>query len=183
MSAPHSFRFQQKARSRMKGGPAMSTAQGQPHATERGSSLIEVLASMVIFLMIMVGVLQLFTLSLVNDRAAEAKTEMMRKAQMVVEIIRTVRATGQSGTSGILPLAAGTRDLPVRTGDTGFAFWGPQAYAIIENEARYRLSYTIADGGAFWQVTVFAEPNRGAGNQYLDYVNRAGVRYAANVPK
>jgi hypothetical protein len=161
----------------------MSPVHDRPHAAERGSTLVEVLASMVIFLMIMVGVLQLFTLSLVNDRAADAKTEMMRKAQMVVEIIRTVRATGQSGTSGIMPLATGTRNLPVRVGDTGFDFWGPQGYAIIENEARYRLAYTVTDGGAFWEVTVFAEPNRGAGNQYLDYVNRAGVRYAANIPK
>lgn len=162
---------------------AYSSAASVHGHRESGSTLVEVLASMVIFLIIMVGVLQLFTLSLANDRAADAKTELMRKAQMVVEVIRTVRATGQGGTSAILPLSAGTRSLPVNSGDSGFDFWGPQGYAIIEAQAPYRLSYTIADGGAFWEVTVFAEPNRGAGNQYLDYVNRVGVRYAANVPK
>ncbi len=150
---------------------------------ERGSSLIEVLVSMMILLFVLLGVMQLFSLSLIVDRTANAQNEMMVKAQMVIEIIRMISATGNSGTSNILPLSISSRDLPVSSSDSGWTFWGPQGMGVVEDEARYRLSYQITDAGTSWIVTVFAQPNQdSSGATYLTSSNK-GVRYAAQVPK
>jgi hypothetical protein len=109
---------------------------------------------------------------------------MVRRGQDVVEIIRMVRSSGVSGNSGILPLSTGTRQLPVADTDSGFDFWGPGGYGVIEDEARYRVSYAISDGGIDWVVSVFVEPNTGStGNKYLGSVGGKAVRYAARVRK
>jgi type II secretory pathway pseudopilin PulG len=152
---------------------------------ERGSSLVEVLVSMVILLFVMLGTLQLFTMALVVDRVSDAQAEMTRKAHAVVEIIRIVNSTQQSGTSGVLPLNEGTRSLPTTTFEDGYDFWGPSGYGIMEQDARYEISYEVEDGGPDWIVTVFARPVTEAGK--TGYVgidpSKKGVRYAAYVPK
>ncbi len=151
---------------------------------EKGESLVEVLAALAILLFILVGVLQLFTMALLSFHGTSAHAEMVRRGEAVVEVIRLVRSSGVSGTSGILPLAAGTRQLPVAASDAGFNFWGPAGFAIIENEAMYRVSYNISDGGAQWVVSVFVEPNTAStGNKYLGSVGGKVVRYAARVRK
>jgi type II secretory pathway pseudopilin PulG len=152
---------------------------------QRGSSLVEVLVSMVILLFVMLGTLQMFTMALVVDRVADAQAEMTRKARTVVEIIRIVNSTQQSGTSGVLPLSEGARSLPIEVYEDGFDFWGPSGYGVIEENARYEISYEVADGGADWIVTVFARPVTDPDK--VGYVGveaeKRGVRYAAYVPK
>ncbi len=153
-------------------------------SNQKGESLVEVLAALGILLAILVGVLQLFTMALLSFHATSAQGEMMRKAESVVEVIRLVRASGVSGTSGILPLSAGDRQLPVSSSDTGFDFWGPAGFGVVEHEARYRVTYAVNDGGAQWVLSVFVEPNStSTGNQYLGSVGGKAVRYAARVPK
>lgn len=152
-------------------------------ANERGTSLVEVLVSLLIFMFIMLGVLQLFSLSLLNDRASEARTDMTHRAQSVMEVIRTVNATGMSGTSGILPMTVGTRNLPESFADPGYDFWGPEGQGIVESGPRCRMSYVLTDAGTMWVVTVIAVPNTGTGRRYLDYTNRPGVRYAGIIRK
>jgi len=151
---------------------------------QRGESLVEILVALGILLMILVGVLQLFTMALLSFHATSAQAEMVRRGQDVVEVIRMVRSSGTSGTSGILPLAAGTRQLPVASNDTGYDFWGPAGFGVIEDGARYRVSYAISDGGGDWVISVFVEPNTGnTGAKYLGSVGGKAVRYAARVRK
>jgi type II secretory pathway pseudopilin PulG len=152
---------------------------------QRGSSLVEVLVSMVILLFVMLGTLQLFTMALVVDRVADAQAEMTRKAHAVVEVIRIVNSTQQSGTSGVLPLNEGTRSLPNEAFEDGYDFWGPSGYGIIEENARYEIAYEVADNGPDWIVTVFAKPVTDPGKTGYVGVNpsKKGVRYAAYVPK
>ncbi|MCD4750362.1 MAG: prepilin-type N-terminal cleavage/methylation domain-containing protein [Thermoanaerobaculales bacterium] len=151
---------------------------------EKGESLVEVLAALAILLIVLVGVLQLFTMALFSFHGTSAHAEMVRRGEAVVEIIRLVRSSGASGTSGILPLAVGTRQLPVAFSDIGFDFWGPAGFGIVEHEARYRVSYAVTDGGADWVVSVFVEPNTGStGNKYLGSVGGKAVRYAARIRK
>lgn len=153
-------------------------------SNEKGESLVEVLVALAILLVILVGVLQLFTMALFSFHGTAAQGDMVRRAESVVEVIRMVRSSGVSGSSGILPLAASTRQLPVASSDTGFDFWGPAGFGILEDEARYRVSYAVTDGGPEWVVSVFVEPNRGTtGNKYLGSVGGKAVRYAARVPK
>jgi type II secretory pathway pseudopilin PulG len=151
---------------------------------QRGSSLVEVLVSMVILLFVMLGTLQLFTMALAVDRVADAQSEMTRKAHSVIEIIRLVNSTKQGGTSGILPLAAGTRALPDDTFDAGFDFWGPSGFGVVEANAPYEISYEVADGGSDWIVTVFATPSTDASKVgYIGVSAHKGVRYAAHIPR
>lgn len=153
-------------------------------SNQKGESLVEVLVALAILLVILVGVLQLFTLALLSFHGTSAHAEMTRRAEAVVEVIRLVRSSGVSGTSGILPLSTSTRQLPVASGDTGFDFWGPTGYGVVEDEARYRVTYAVTDGGREWVVSVFVEPNSGTtGNKYLGSVGGKAVRYAARVPK
>lgn len=151
---------------------------------ERGESLIEVLIAMAILLVILVGVLQLFTMALLGFHATTAQREMTSKAETVVEVIRLISSTQATGDHGILPLAVGDRALPVNNLDTGFNFWGPTGFAVVESDPRYRINYTITDGGPEWVVSVFVEPNStGTGGTYLGSVGGKAVRYAARVPK
>jgi len=150
---------------------------------ERGESLVEVLVALAILLFIMVSVLQLFTMALLTFHATNAQAEMKVKAESVVEVIRLVRSTGAGGDSGILPLAAGIRQLPTQSADAGYSFWGPSGFAVMEANAAYRITYEVEDLITEWQVTVFVEPNRGDGRVYLATKDRKGVRYAARLPR
>jgi len=152
--------------------------------SERGESLVEVLAALAILLMVLVSILQLFSLSILSFHATTAHRDMMRRAQEIVEVVRMVASTNQSGTSGILPLAARTFQLPTSANDTGFDFWGPAGMNIVEEGAPFRVSINVADGNTEWLVTVFVEPSsNGAGRKYLGPVSKKGVRYAARIPK
>ena len=154
------------------------------HCKEKGESLVEVLAALAILLFILVGVLQLFTMALLSFHGTSAHSEMVQRGEAVVEIIRMVRSSGVSGNSGILPLAVGNRQLPVASTDTGFDFWGPAGFGVVEDQSRYRVTYAVADGGTQWVVSVFVEPNTGnTGNKYLGSVGGKAVRYAARVRK
>lgn len=151
---------------------------------EKGESLVEVLAALGILLAILVGVLQLFTMALLSFHGTSAHGEMMQRAEAVVEVVRLVRSSGVSGNSGVLPLTTGTRQLPVASSDTGYDFWGPAGFAIVEHEAKYRVSYEVTDGGGDWIVSVFVEPNSATtGAKYLGSAGGKAVRYAARIPK
>lgn len=149
---------------------------------ERGQSLVEVLVALALMLMIVVGVLQLFSMALLTAHASAAQAEMTRKAEAVVEVIRLVRATGATGTSGILPLSAGSQALPRDPADTGWDFWGPTGMAVVEPDARYRLTYDVAPEGNTWLITVLVSPGE-SGTTYVGPVAQKGVRYVARLPQ
>ncbi len=150
---------------------------------ERGQSLVEVLAALAIMLLVMVGVLQLFTMGLLSYRVSTAQSEMTNKAQAVVEVIRMVNSLGLTANNGgILPLATSTRNLPVTSSDANWAFWGPAGFGIIQPDSKFRISYQITDDGVDWVVAVLVEPGT-TGSTYLGPVGQKGIRYAARVPK
>ncbi len=122
-----------------------------------------------ILTIIMVGVLQTFSLALLQNYGSAGRTQLMYKCQQVAEIIRISQylgnhaAPGFATTAGIpYPLTnASYTPLPYASGDTGMAFWGPNQANIVEkpNDA-YRLYYTIesASGSAPFSVRVSAYP-------------------------
>ena len=151
---------------------------------ERGESLVEVLAALAILLLVLVSILQLFSLSLLSFHSTSAHRDMMRRAQEVVEIFRLVNSTNAGGTSGILPLSARTMQLPRSSSDSGYSFWGPSNYDVVEDGSPYQITVNIADGTGDWLITVFVEPKTASGGrEYLGAVSKKGVRYAARIPK
>src|ERR1019366_4362890 len=100
--------------------------------SRRGSSFIEVLIAMTIMALVLVGILQMFSVSLVVNRGSAARTQMLFKCQQVVENIRWYYFVTQNGlttpavigVTGIPALGAVTVNLPYVTGDPGWAFWG-----------------------------------------------------------
>jgi hypothetical protein len=149
---------------------------------ERGESLVEVLAALAVLLLVMVGVLQLFSLAVLSYRVAAAQTEMTNKAESVVEVIRMVSSTG---TGSILPLTAGSTNLPYGPAAAANTFWGPSGFGIVEPNAPYRITYEVTDSGADWLVTVYVHSasQLDSTGTYLGPVGQKGIRYAARIPK
>jgi len=150
---------------------------------QKGESLVEVLVALAILLLVLVSILQLFSLSLMSYHSTSAHRDMMRRAQEVVEIIRLVNSTNVTGSSGLLPMAVRTIQLPRKSNDTGWAFWGPAGFNIMEPGSRYTIAVNMADGGADWLVTVFVDPTTTGEHKYLGPVSKKGVRYASRIPK
>jgi hypothetical protein len=150
--------------------------------SRRGSSFVEVLLAMTIMALVLVGILQMFSVSLIVNKGAAARTQMLFKCQQVVENIRWYYYVTSHGLAtplgtGIPALAGGTVNLPYLTGDAGYAFWGPDGANVIERDnGPYQISYTIAEDVAqighppapappvrVWVITVSAVPTNVAG--------------------
>jgi hypothetical protein len=136
----------------------------------RGSSFVEVLLAMTIMALVLVGILQMFSVSLIMNKGSEARTQMLFKCQQVVENIRwyyfvTQHSLATPTGTGILPLAATTKSLPYDgTPSDEWAFWGPQGANVMEaTNGPYQISYTIAQDASVttavvWVITVSAVP-------------------------
>jgi hypothetical protein len=153
--------------------------------------------SMLILALLMVGILQMFSMSLLVAQGSGARTQLTYKAQQVVEQIRyvqylrrsskTAAASDISSKSGI-PVDLGSVtssgiQIPYDGSGTQWAFWGPSGANVMESaNGPYRLSYTVADGGTLWIVTVTAVAQGASttgtrlylgtatGNKRIDYV-------------
>ena len=154
--------------------------------SRRGSSFIEILVSLALLAIVMVGILQMFTLSLLTNFGSAARTDLLYKAQQVVENLRliyylqnpdgdgndAVRAAAgvpvnlaATATPIYLPYDSQGADLSDCTADDPdtdltWSHWGPCGFNIVEAEKLpYRLSYTVeARGPDNWLVTVTAAP-------------------------
>jgi prepilin-type N-terminal cleavage/methylation domain-containing protein len=185
----------------------------------RGSSLIEVLIAMAILALMMVGVLQMFSVALLTNYGSAARTEMTYKSQQVIENLRMIYFFASGGTFGVADAAGVPRALGVTTGPillpyppgtdgpsqdgaaTKYTFWGPAGVNCVAPEPdgsapAYQLSYTVADGGANWLVTVTATPVESplavagaptppaGARRFLGVASRLKrVDYVANIPK
>ncbi|MEO8586171.1 MAG: prepilin-type N-terminal cleavage/methylation domain-containing protein [Acidobacteriota bacterium] len=143
----------------------------------RGSSFVEVLLAMTIMALVLVGILQMFSVSLIVNKGAAARTQMLFKCQQVVENIRwyyyvTSRSYAVPANTGILPLGAMTVNLPYTGIEAEYAFWGPDGANVIERaNGPYKISYriendaaqTLNSGVAVWVITVSAVPTDVAG--------------------
>ncbi|HEX7678780.1 MAG TPA: hypothetical protein VF713_11695 [Thermoanaerobaculia bacterium] len=158
-------------------------------AARRGSSFIEVLLAMTIMALVLVGILQMFSVSLIVNKGAAARTQMLFKCQQVVENLRWYYyVTSQHlatdaviGTTGIPPTPAATATpvpLPYDgTPSDQWAFWGPAGANVMEVEnGPYQISYSIANdanqtlnsGVNVWVITVSAVPTNVPGaTRYL----------------
>lgn len=159
----------------------------------KGSSLIEVLVALAIMAILMVGILQMFSVALVVNAGAGARTELLFKCQQVVENIRyfvsVVRAAGTPpANTGIpTPFTAGTTvNLPYDGTEPEWAFWGPSGANVMEQaKGPYQISYEVQRSSgatnAVWIITVTAVPTAdttatrrflrvGPGTKRVDYV-------------
>ncbi|MBK8597307.1 MAG: prepilin-type N-terminal cleavage/methylation domain-containing protein [Holophagales bacterium] len=150
--------------------------------SRRGSSFIEILISLAILAVVMVGILQMFSLALLTNLGSAARTDLLYKAQQVVENLRLVyylsseeandAARAAAGVPATLAATVSPIYLPYFDGDAGtgmsavtsaaqkWAHWGPDGFNIIEaDRLPYRLSYTVEDRNVnFWLITVTATP-------------------------
>ena len=133
-------------------------------------SLLEVLVASLLLGLVLVGVLELYSLSLLTGFGSAARTDLTYRCQQVVECLRHVHflRRGSVGGGAAAPSAAtGIPDvpsigmkyrLPVTSADPGWDYWGPAGAAVMEEPGgSYRIFYTYVDGGAFWTVTVTAQ--------------------------
>jgi type II secretory pathway pseudopilin PulG len=140
--------------------------------TQRGAGLIEALIALAILGILSLGVLPMFSLSLMTDKGSAARTDLIYKCQQVVETIRYVQYLRNGGvTGGSAPTNAdtgipdsptiGTKYvLPYKTG-AYWPYWGPAGANIMEdpNGGPYQIFYVFGDPGAgYWTVTVTAQP-------------------------
>lgn len=145
--------------------------------SRRGSSFVEVLLAMTIMALVLVGILQMFSVSLIINKGAAARTQMLFKCQQVVENIRwyyyvTSNSLAAPVGTGIPALGATTVNLPYAGTEPEYAFWGPTGANVIERaNGPYQISYTIKDdplqtlntGAVVWVITVSAVPTNVAG--------------------
>ena len=130
---------------------------------EKGSSLVEVLISLFVLMVLMIGILQMFSAAFVINQKSSLKTLEAYKCQQVAENIRMVRrimaSTGGVPPGGIVLADNTIGTLPYMSGDANWDYWGPAGANIVEQEgAPYRLFYRINQtvGAATWTITVTA---------------------------
>ena len=144
--------------------------------SRRGSSFVEVLLAMSIMALVLVGILQMFSVSLIVNKGAAARTQMLFKCQQVVENIRWYYFVTQNSVAapigtGIPALGAVTVNLPYVVADADWAFWGPQGANVMEvPNGPYKIRYVIQQDplqsvapAVVWVITVSAVPTDVAG--------------------
>lgn len=161
---------------------------------EKGSSLVEVLISLFVLMVLMVGILQMFSAAFVINQKSSLKTLEAYKCQQVAENIRMARII--SNATGNVPVGSGIQfldgfvySMPTYAGDSDWAYWGPAGANIIEDEhAKYRLYYRIDQvagvGVTAFNVTVTAvEADKVVGGQTpYTQTNLRRVEYVTQMP-
>ena len=109
---------------------------------------------MTIMALVLVGILQMFSVSLVINKGAAARTQMLFKCQQVVENIRwyyyvtshSIAHPAASVTMPVLDVASVpiTGTLPYVATDADWAFWGPAGANVMERPSGpYKINYVI----------------------------------------
>jgi type II secretory pathway pseudopilin PulG len=158
---------------------------------ERGSSLIEVLIALFILMVLMIGILSMFSMAYVTNLGSAARTEMTYKAQQVADTIRYLNflehansaVVPSSTTTGLtFPLSAGGPiNISALNGSAlKYPYWGlpsstsQDSAGIVDpnNMLRYSINVTIAGPNALglMTITVAVVPNS-------DTSNPTGSRY------
>ena len=168
-------------------------------ARRRGTSFVEILVAMAVLATMMIGILQLFALSLAVNKGAAARTHMLFRCQQVVENLRyywnlQINLRPLPAGTGIpsLGVTATPVDLPYLGSETEYAYWGPDGANVIEGpKGPYKISYSISETSAatngLWIITVTAVPTNDttANVRYFGIGPKGGKRidYVAQFPK
>jgi len=176
------------------------TNRARPPRPPRGASLIEVLIAMAILAMLMVGILQLFSLALLTDTGAASRSDMTLRAQQVAENLRYLHFLRTQDPAAVpadtgLPTAPSnglTVTLPRNgTTDTNAAwwpYWGPTGTNVMyQDDPPFAISYTYSASPTpnYWYVTVsVTSADAPAGMNYLGTSARVKrVDYVCQVPQ
>ncbi|HNQ77234.1 MAG TPA: hypothetical protein PK747_07805 [Acidobacteriota bacterium] len=165
-------------------------------AGEKGSSLVEVLIALFVLMVLLIGILQMFSAAFVINQKSSLKTLQAYKCQQVAENIRMARLIIVS--TGNPPLNSGITfndgfvyPLPYESGDDGWAYWGPAGANVVEEEgAKYRLYYRmnqqlLLSGASVWNLTVTAVEAakiEAGEDPYDDRPNLRRVEYVTQMP-
>ena len=130
---------------------------------------MEVLVASLLLAVLLLGVLELFSLSLLTDAGSATRTDLTYRCQQVVESLRHVGFLRHGGTLGGAPPSSATGipdvplpglkyGLPYRSTDAGWDYWGPAGAGVMDEPdgGPFRVFYRYVDAGAFWTVTVTA---------------------------
>ncbi len=147
---------------------------------QRGMTLIEVLIALFILFVVMVAVLELITLSYTVSLGSKARTDMMYRAERVVETLRwqlaISRSAGGNNTT-CCPLTGTSFTIPT-SGTCYDTFWGPAGVGnVIDPNAPCTISYSFTGN----EVTVIVTPNTTGSFAYMGPVANKGVRYVAQL--
>ena len=128
---------------------------------EKGSSLVEVLIAMAILLILMIGILQMYSAAFVVNQRSSLRTLEAYKCQQVAEIIRLNRRLIAGGAlapnDGIQFVDGFVMQLPYSDGDPFWDYWGPgQANVIPERGEPYRIFVRVEQpmGAQFFNIRV-----------------------------
>lgn len=148
---------------------------------ERGLTLIEVLVSFFILFVVTLAVLQLLSMAYLVNLGSMIRSDLSYRAERVVETVRLEKfrvKTPPAIEDPCCPLGAGANKT-ISASDVGcMAFWGPQGANVVENGARYELSYNIDPNNS---VTVAALPLTSGPNVYLGPAATKAVVYVAQL--
>ena len=147
---------------------------------QRGLTLIEVLIALFILFVVMVAILELFTLSYTVSLGSKARTDMMYRAERVVETLRWQLALSRAGnptSPACCPLSGAPFTLPT-SGACYDSFWGPAGPAsAMGPNPPYTVTYSFTGS----QATVVVAPLTTGTYQYMGPVARKVVRYVAQL--
>jgi hypothetical protein len=108
---------------------------------QKGSSLIEVLISLFVLLVLMIGILQMFSAAFVINQRSSLRTLEAYKCQQVAEIIRMSRFLP---VNAVNQYVEGNFALPYTAADLNWDFWGPAGANVIEQpDGPFRIYYNL----------------------------------------
>jgi prepilin-type N-terminal cleavage/methylation domain-containing protein len=149
-------------------------------ARQRGLTLIEVLIALFILFVVMVAILELFTVSYTVSLGSKARTDMMYRAERVVETLRWQLALSRAGfasSPACCPLSGAPFTIPA-SGSCYDTFWGPAGPAnVMTPNPPYTVTYSFTGS----QATVVVAPLTTGSYQYMGPVANKVVRYVAQL--
>lgn len=133
---------------------------------EKGSSLIEVLVALFIMMILMLGILQMFSVAYMENMGVAARTEMTYKAQQFVENLRYLQCLSLATTPVFVPNTGINFPLADSGGvqqidPSAATYWNSANAGVVDPGAPYILRYSVTNtnpASTMWAVTVMVDP-------------------------
>lgn len=165
------------------------------HNRERGTSLLEVLIALFIMLLLMLGVLQMFTMAYLENLGSAARTDLTFRAQQFVENLRLLNALSDRTPSvtvantGITFPLADTGGVAHTVNPATATYWGSTGANVVTTTSPFTLAYQIVDPSpaqptGLVTVTVTITPATTGAYRYKGIgIRRKTIEYTAQVAK